>query len=808
MKCIDFNADWKYRKLNEDSLNGEALEREVHLPHDAMLAEKRSEANAGGANISYFAGGDYLYSKTFEVPAEYKNKSVIFEFEGVYCNAEVYINHEKAAYRPYGYTNFYVAADKFLKHGEVNEIQVIARNSEQPNSRWYSGSGIYRPVHMHIADKEHILLNGVKINTLSLDPVVVEVTVNTVGSGEFKVEIVDGGKVVSSISAQTNGKAVVKLDVPHAKLWTPEHPNLYQCRVTYGTDSMEETFGIRTLNWDNRDGLTINGTRVILRGACIHHDNGLLGACCYPEAEERKVRILQENGYNAIRSAHNPCSKAMLEACDRLGMLVMDEYVDMWYIHKTEYDYADYIMDWWREDLKDMVDKDYNHPSVIMYSTGNEVSETAQKRGIEFTGQMTEYLHQLDPNRPVTCGVNIFFNFLSSVGFGVYSDEKAKKNAEKALKDGEAHLEGQKKKKAVGSEFYNILAGVLGDKTMKIGATFYGCDVKTRDSYANMDVAGYNYGILRYQHDLKKYPERLILGSETFCKDAYTFWELAKKNPRIIGDFVWAGMDYLGEAAIGAWVYEDYAPKDAPRSGWLSAGSGRIDITGHPLGEAGYTRTAFECTDKPIIAVRPVNQKGKHSPSAWKMTDAMESWSWEGCAGYKAMVEVYTRAHSVELFINNQSVGRKNRKKDCVLYFKTTYEDGEITAIEYDETDKEISRASLSTAGKETVLRAVAEVDSVKAGGLCYIRLQYTDKEGIVKPLVRNTLKVKVSGGTLLGLGNACPYNPNGYLKDFTETYYGEALAIVKAAGGKELSFEVTDGERTTSVVIPCSKSE
>ena len=294
------------------------------------------------------------------------------------------------------------------------------------------------------------------------------------------------------------------------------------------------------------------------------------------------MRILMENGYNALRSAHNPCSKALLDSCDRLGMLVMDEYVDAWYIHKTDFDYVHYFEKWWREDLKDMVSKDYNHPSVIMYSTGNEVSETAQKKGIRLTKEMTEYLHTLD-DRPVTCGINIFFNFLSSVGFGVYNDKKAKKEVEKAGK-----------RKAVGSEFFNNLAGLLGDNTMKLGATLHGCDVRTRDAYAGMDIAGYNYGILRYRHDLKKYPQRLILGSETFCKDAYTFWELAKKHRRIIGDFVWAGMDYLGEVGIGAWEYRDYAPDFSHGPGWISAGSGRIDLTGKPLAEAAYTRVAFE----------------------------------------------------------------------------------------------------------------------------------------------------------------------------------------------------------------------
>lgn len=351
-----------------------------------------------------------------------------------------------------------------------------------------------------------------------------------------------------------------------------------------------------------RDGFKINGKRLVLLGACVHHDNGLLGARCDEDAIERKVRILKENGYNALRSAHNPCSKAFLNACDRQGMLVLDEYIDHWYIHKTEYDYVDYFKKWWKKDLADMVSKDYNHPCVVMYSTGNEVSETAQKKGIALTKKMTEYLHNLDQTRPVTCGVNIFFNFLSSIGFGVYSDKKAKKEAEAAQK---AVASGKmSKKKAVGSQFFNNLAGLLGDEFMKRGATLHGCDVKTRDAFANMDIAGYNYGIYRYGRDLKKYPERLILGSETFCNDAYRFYEMAKNNPRMIGDFVWAGMDYLGEVMVGSWEYDDYAKNFDGGLGWVSAGSGRIDLTGKPLCEALYTKVAFEKAAGPYIGVR------------------------------------------------------------------------------------------------------------------------------------------------------------------------------------------------------------
>lgn len=821
MRRLDFNKGWSYRHLGT-----EEEEIRVSIPHDAMLSEPRSELSAGGGNIGWFEGKDYIYTKHFDVPGEWEKKCVILEFEGVYHNAEVYINRKKTAFRPYGYTNFYVDAAPFLDYGAENVVEVIARNSDQPNSRWYSGSGIYRPVSLYVADQEHILLNGVKIRTLGIRPALVEIAVSVSGTGPVKAEIFHEGERVCSANGDTDadGKTVLQAEIPDALLWDSEHPNLYTCQVSYGNDTAIETFGVRTLSWSPETGLTVNGKRVILRGACIHHDNGILGACAYPEAEERKLRILKENGYNAVRSAHNPCSKAMLDACDRLGMYMMDEYVDVWYIHKTEYDYVRYFKEWWHQDLKDMVDKDYNHPSVILYSTGNEVSETAQKKGIGLTGLMTDYLHKLDDTRPVTCGINIFFNLLSSLGFGVYSDEKAKKQADAARqKEADAAARSmagtkrevdagrqnadagkkEKKKKPVGSEFYNTLAGLLGDKTMKMGATLHGCDVKTRDAFANMDIAGYNYGILRYRHDLKKYPGRLILGSETFCKDAYTFWEMAKKFPAIIGDFVWAGMDYMGEVAVGSWEYEDYAPKNGSPAGWISAGSGRVNLIGTPLGEAAYTKVALERSDRPAIAVRPVYQTGKHSPSAWKMTDAMESWSYRGCDGYKAIVEVYARGYEAELFINGRSAGRKRFANDCRVIFKTVYHNGEVTAVIYDKQGKETGRTSLKTAGKETVLRATPETVAVKKDRLCFIHLEYTDSEGIRKPMKRGILHAEVTGGTLVGLGNACPYNPEGYLKDYTDTYYGEALAVVRADGEGDVILTVKDGKHMGKAVIP-----
>ena len=792
MKPTPLLTGWTCRHLGDT-----APGKPVTLPHDAMLAEPRTALSAGGTNTGWYEGYDYEYRRTLTVPENELADTHILEFEGVYHNAEVWLNGQKAAFRPYGYTNFYVDCAPYLHAGE-NELRVIARNADQPNSRWYSGAGIYRPVQLWTARGAHITLNGVKIRTLSLDPAVVEVRVKTTAPGTVRLTVDD----LPAMQQESDGEAVFTLTLDNARLWTPETPNLYTCRVSFADDEVTETFGVRKVEWGT-DGFLLNGKRYIIQGACIHHDNGLLGAVCDPDAVARKVRLLKENGYNAIRSAHNPCSKALLTECDRQGMLVMDEYIDHWYIHKTEHDYVDYFAEWWQQDLTDMVEKDYNHPCVVLYSTGNEVSETAQKRGIALTKEMTDFLHGLDDSRPVTCGVNIFFNFLSSIGFGVYSDEKAKKEAERAEK---AKQRGEKaaRKKAVGSQFFNNLAGLLGDEFMKRGATLHGCDVKTRDAFANMDIAGYNYGIYRYKHDLKKYPQRLILGSETFCNDAYKFRELAKQEPRLVGDFVWAGMDYLGEVMVGSWEYADYAETFDGGPGWVSAGSGRIDLTGKPLGEALYTRVALEADNGPYIAVCPVNHTGdRHSPSAWKMTNAMPSWSWTGCEERKANVEVYARAARVELVLNGHTVGSKTLKNDCLARFSIPYESGTLEAVSYDAANHEMGRCKLQSAGGTTRLTLDAEEPTVKPGHLCYVRLRYTDENGITKPLARGNIQVQVRGGTLVGLGSACPFNKHSYLDSETDTYYGEALAIVRMGDGDAMTIAASDGEYSAELTVP-----
>jgi beta-galactosidase len=777
MRIISMNTGWRYAHL------GRGDWREITLPHDAMLSEERTEDSAGGTNTGFFAACDYEYEKNFTAPED----AAYLAFEGVYHRAEVTLDGQPVPAHPNGYFGFRVP----VTPGE-HTVRVIAHNAQQPSSRWYSGAGIYRPVTMICLPEKHILPESIAIRTLDYKARKIRVDFRTNTPAVVRVEILSGGKQL--LSRESTG--AMEIEVPEASLWSPAAPNLCVCRLSCGEDVQEVRFGIRSVEVDAKRGFRINGERVILLGACIHHDNGMLGAAGHPFAERRKIELLKKAGYNAIRSAHNPVSKAILDACDDLGVMVLDEYVDMWYIHKTQFDYASLFEQRWKDDLRLLVEKDVNHPSVVMYSIGNEVSETAQPKGIELTEQMVRRLHELDPDRPVTCGINIFFNYLSSLGFGVYSDKKAEQEAANAEK-----AKGKKKKKAVGSEFINNVAGMLGAGFMKFGATLHGSDVKTRDAFAKLDVAGYNYGVNRYRHDLKKYPDRVILGSETFAGDAVTFYDLAKENPALIGDFVWTGMDYLGEVGLGAWEYSAYAPTFEHGHGWITAGAGTIDLADTETGQMAYTQMAFELS--PVrIAVEPVCFSGeKHSPAAWRVSNALETWSWEGCEGRMAAVEVYARGQEAELLLNGRNVGRKVIPRNGVTKFRVPYEPGELTAIIRDAAGKETARTSLRSAGRETKLSLVPEVDSIHPDQLLYVRLRYTDGQGMVKPGLRGEIRVSVAGGQLLALGNACSYNERGYFTDTTDTYYGEALAIIRPEGDVTLNAQSPFGE--TSLTVP-----
>lgn len=411
MKKTNFNLDWQFKCVDSDE-----APQSINLPHDAMLYEKRDRNAPTAGACGYFPGGAYEYRKTFFMPKEEHKKVHILEFEAVYKNASVYINGVLAAQRPYGYTNFFVAMDEYLHFGEENEIKVIADNSEVPNSRWYSGSGIYRNVNLYTGNVHHFLPDGLLISTTNNKSVTVKTAV--CGGDQIKVIISDQDAVVAEGRGDVvNGQANVHLCVSQPRLWDAENPELYRCSAYLykdgeQVDQAEDLFGFRTIKW-NVKGFYVNGKETLLRGACVHHDNGVLGACSFEDAEERRVRLLKKAGFNSIRSAHNPASKALLDACDRLGMYVMDEFCDNWLVHKNPYDYAEQeFCQWWEQDLTAMIKKNHNHPSVIMNSIGNEISELAIPEGQELCRKMAVLARELDPDKAVTLGVNMMLCWL------------------------------------------------------------------------------------------------------------------------------------------------------------------------------------------------------------------------------------------------------------------------------------------------------------------------------------------------------------------------------------------------------------
>lgn len=772
MKKKDFNRGWLFGAVGK-----EPSMQPVTLPHDAMLYEKRSRDAATAGACGYFPGGAYVYVKRFLVPETWRTQSAVLEFEAVYQNAQVFVNDALVAEQRYGYTNFFVVLDPQLKYGEENEIKVIADNSSVPNSRWYSGSGIYRSVNLFLGDKSHIRPDGLLVSTSGNDAAHVKVSVT--GGDTVRVSVLDGEKVVAQAeTAVKEGTASADIPVSQPRLWDAEHPELYRCRAELlkngeMVDEADAWFGFRTLSWSTR-GFFVNGKKTLLRGACVHHDNGILGACSFEDAELRRVRLLKEAGFNAIRSAHNPASKALLDACDRLGLYVMDEFCDNWLVHKNPYDYADRdFRAWWQQDLTAMVIKNYNHPSVVMNSIGNEISELAIPEGQEYCKKLAVLARKLDPDKAVTMGVNLMLCSMSAKGGGIYGNKK----------NGKENQNGSQTMDNVPtSAFFNMLMNLAGGMIEKMAAK-PAADDATKVSFSYLDISGYNYAASRYEKDGTLHPDRVIVGSETLPKNLYHNWQLVKKFPYVIGDFMWTGWDYLGEAGIGTVRYKSFKNpgQDAPI---ISAGCGVIDICGKLRPEVQWNRLIWGLDHTPGIGVEPYTHAGETgSESMWRDTDAVASWSWAGCEGKKTKVTVYSDGETAELIVNGHSYGRKKTKEYKAVFKHVVYEPGTITAISYDGEGKEQSRTSMKTAAGPAELRVVADRSTLQAKtqDLAYISIDLTGADGITKSSEDTAVTVEVDGaGTLLALGSARPNMGENFFSDTHTTYYGKALAVVR----------------------------
>ena len=771
---MNINNNWTFYRLNKPE---EKIK--VDLPYDAMLREPRDGRNPGGDRIAFFKGDDYVYEKGISLKITGK-ETIYLEFEGVYHDPKIYINDVLAYERHYGYISFIFDATPYLKNGN-NVIKVIAINSDQPNSRWYSGSGIYRNVNMYILPKAHLLPRSFKIKTLDYQKGSLSIKAEFNDNVNATIEIKD--KTGRSVSKTTyagvrNIVDTIYIDNPH--LWSVEDPYLY--RATLSIPGQEETIriGIRGIELDKEKGFLVNGNRTILYGACIHSDNAQFGAESYKEVEYRKVRQLKELGYNAVRSAHNPIVKDFLDACDELGMYVMDEYVDCWYMKKTKYDYSQYVKDEYEKDIFDIVEKDFNHPSVIFYSTGNEVSETAWKEGAEFAGILTETFHKYDPSRFVTCGINVSFNGMAKSRFAIYDPERIEKEAnDPQISTGS-------------SDKYNNMANIVGAEFMKFVSTLSVVDKNTRDAFANMDIAGYNYGIRRYQKDLKKYPNRFICGTETFIFDIAHFYEMSKKNPRVIGDFVWTGLDYLGEAGFASMINRVDHPFETDKSGWLTDEGARKDINGVTTSEGNYTEVVHRIKTIDIGVVSPYDIICQYRRAAWRFNNAIKSYSFEGFENKKCIFYVYCNAPYMRFYQNGKCIKQaKIDPKKCYVKFAGKYVPGEIKADAIASDNKTIiSTAILKTAGKDTQIGYYKE-KLPEENRFAFVHLDIVDSNGIIKPHKETEIVIEnVKGAKLLRFGSPASYNKIGYLTNRIKTYHGMSMAIFEYID-KEFSFDI-----------------
>ena len=794
------NDNWQLAKGGTSmmsALQGGLEFETINLPHDAMVHEERTPDTENGTQTGYWPGGLYTYTKKLNVPEAWRDKTAILEFEGVYMTAMVYVNGNLAATNLHGYSNFYVVLDKYLEYGQENEIKVVADNASEKNSRWYSGSGIYRNVNLLIGGRIHIPADGVKITTPSVakDASTVEVatTVKNLTRAKEKITVevlithagVVYGKDVVGVTMYKEAEETVRqtICIEKARLWSPDDPFLYECVVNVYAgkeklDEVHEPLGIRKLELDAQHGLRINGEQVKLRGTCIHHDNGIIGAATLEKAEERRCRQMKEAGFNSIRSSHHPMSKAMLDACDKYGVLVMDELTDMWTNHKNANDFALHFLDCMDTEIKRMVAKDYNHPCVILYSTGNEIPDMGTERGAQLNRHMCNLIHELDPNRFTTNAINGLLALGPKMGIVIRELMEAQKKQAEA--SGESGEEGA-----------NALNGMMALMTGESGDAV-ACHPLMTESIAEsseaMDIIGLNYLTGRHVLEKELHPNKTVLGTETFPADIVRLWDIVKNNDHVLGDYTWTGYDYLGEAGCGVFYYDgtqNFAGVYPDRTAYI----GDINLIGYRRPISYLREIVFGLRKAPYIAVERVDKYGMpHSLTAWMFKDNVASWTWPGYEGKPANVDVYSEADEVELFLNGKSLGRKpaGEANGFMATYEITYEPGELLAVSYRDGE-ETGRDVLYTAKDEVQMQVDCEGEVLKADGedLAFVTVKLTDDKGVENLFAQKEITVTVEGtGTLQGFGNADPRAIGSYDDTTWNTFDGYVMAVVRA--GKE----------------------
>jgi beta-galactosidase len=752
-KYLDFDPDWLFSRGDFSSSAMPAFDdsgwRKLNLPHDWSV-EGPFDASLGSAT-GYAPGGIAWYRKHFKLDSAYKGKAVAIEFDGVYNNAEVWINGQFAGRRPYGYSSFHLDLTPYLKFDKKDENVLAVRvdHTRLPDSRWYTGSGIYRHVRLRINDKLHIGRWGVFVSTSQIKGDVATVRIETTVENDsgnkkgFSLQseivgpdgrFVDSRTSLGTVDNDSKQTLVQQFSIDRPKLWSLDSPLMYTVNTSLNVgskaiDGTSTPFGIRSAKFDPDKGFFLNEKPLKIKGVCIHHDAGCLGAAVPEKVLERRLRLLQDLGVNAIRTSHNPPAPELLDLCDRLGLLVMDEAFDEFTPGKNKwvsgwnaglpgrFGYSEVFDQWADNDIQDMVLRDRNHPCIIMWSIGNEIDyandpfshpvlgkeykpeNPPAENMVKCARPLIDAVKKLDPSRPVTAAL-----------------------ANVPMSD------------AVGL-----------------------CEL--------LEIVGYNYQEQRYADDHKKNSRRVIFGSENH--PTYGAWLAVRDNQYISGQFLWTGIDYLGEA--GRW------PNRA-------AGFGLLDLCGYKKPLAWFRQSLW--TDKPMVYICAATG-GEQNP---RMKEE-EHWNWS--KGQTVAVHCYSNCPEVQLSLNDKPIGSKKLKEatNGVLTWQVPYEPGRLTANGLKD-GKTVCQYNLITAGKASKIQLSYDVTELAADGkdICHLGFEVVDAKGVCVPDAANELTFEIAGpAAIIGIDNG-DLNDTSNCKDLVhKAYHGRGLAIIqsKTAAGK-----------------------
>jgi beta-galactosidase len=794
---LSADADWRFLLGDPAGAESPTFDdgawRVVTIPHDWSIEGAPARENPSGSGGGYFPTGIGWYRKAFTAPSDWAGKRVSLEFDGVSANATVFLNGNKLGFHPYAYTSFRFDITSQLNLSAKNVLAVRVDNSMQPSSRWYSGSGIYRHVRVVVTEPVHIAPWGVFVSTPEVSPrsakivITTQVKNDTAQAGEFTVRTTlvsptgtKRGESVVAIAVQSMQLAEAKQEIALSQplQWSPRSPHLYRAitqvlRNGLVLDEIETPFGVRSLGWSVDKGLLLNGEPIKLAGGSVHHDNGPLGAAAFDRAEERKVQLLKAAGFNAVRTAHNPPSPAFLDACDRLGLLVLDEPLDVWTVSKRKYDYAQYFDDWWKGDIDSMVMRDRNHPSIIMWGIGNEIPEVWTPNGAPLAKQIAERVRSLDSTRPLTQAFP--------------------------------------------------------------GAT-YGPAPDAAIAQVDIAGYNYNLA-QNQSEDHERVPARIMMTTESFSGDAFEQWELVQDHPYILGEFVWTAMDYLGESGIGAWSYGEpkqaaqlnqlrgflrsymakmgadgknpMAPFQngqppspmAPGFPWHASYCGDLDLTGFRKPWSYYREILWNGGDRVFATVRLPEPEGKKIlAAAWAVYPTLPSWTWPGLEGKPLTVEVYSGAERVRLFLNGKLIGEKatGRSEAFKADFDVPYAAGTLR-IEGLRRGHVVAQDTLETAGAADRLKLTADRTVLNADGedLSFVTVDAVDANGRVRQDSSANVHFSVRGaGKIAAVGNGDGQSQQSYQSDGSNLFQGRALVVVRStrnAGKIELTAEADD---------------